>query len=96
MPAESATRKALYPRGPDEEFWNPDRQLAASAVDALREQTFAMVKLHGDPKKTRHMRPPKPIQRPGVRDTRKVIRFGGRHGSGADQLATVFGGAAHQ
>ena len=92
LPAESATARAVRGSTPDEDAWTLDRQLLASAVDAIRENTFATVKLGGDPKRTGRLRPPDPIPRPGV-DSKKsnVIRFGGRHGSGAAQLAAVFG-----
>ncbi|MET9550532.1 hypothetical protein ABZY36_35305 [Streptomyces sp. NPDC006627] len=81
---------------PDEDQWTLERQLLATVVDSVRENTFALVRLHGDPKKTKHMKPPKPIPRPGINQPKKsnVIRFGGRHGSGAAQLAQVFGGRA--
>lgn len=96
LPADSATHRSVHPRTPEEEFWTPERHLMAYTVDALREQTFAMVKLHGDAKKTKRLRPPTRIPRPGVeapeRDAR-VIRFGGRHGSGAKDLAGALRGA---
>ncbi|WTW93615.1 hypothetical protein OG216_09610 [Streptomycetaceae bacterium NBC_01309] len=95
LPPESATARALYPRSKadaEREYWSgpADRFFAATLIDCLRENTFVQVKLNADPKKTRHLKPPKPIPRPGVepKDT-KVIRFGGRHGSG--QLTEVFG-----
>jgi hypothetical protein len=80
-----------------EDQWTLDRHLLAQVVEATRENTFAMVKLHGDPKKTRQLKAPDPIERPGVEARKQksnVIRFGGRHGSGAAQLAGVFGGRA--
>jgi len=99
LPWESATARAVRGSTPEEDHWNPDRQLYATLIDSVRENTFAMVRLHGDPKKTSRLKPPDPIERPGV-EVRKhksnVIRFGGRHGSGAQQLATVFGSAATQ
>lgn len=96
LPWDSATARALRGSTAEEDYWTPDRQLQAATVDALREQTYVTVKLHGDPKKTKRLRPPEPIPRPGVekRKTSKVIRFGGRHGSGAAELAKVFGGRA--
>ncbi|MEU6437420.1 hypothetical protein ABZ874_24225 [Streptomyces albidoflavus] len=96
LPPDSATSRAIRGSSPDEEAWTLDRQLLASVVDAVREGTFAAVKLHGDPKKTCRLKPPRPIPRPGVEPEQKsnVIRFGGRHGSGAAQLAQVFGGRA--
>lgn len=96
LPWDSATARAVRKSRPDEDFWTPDRQLLASIVDAQRETTFTMVKLHGDPKKTRRLKPPEPIPRPGIVKRRNptVIRFGGRHGSGAAELAKVFGGRA--
>lgn len=96
LPTDSATARAVRGTTPEEDQWSLDRQLLATVADTVRENTFAMVKLHGDPKKTKRMRPPDPIQRPGVESQKKsnVIRFGGRHGSGAAQLAKVFGGHA--
>jgi len=94
LPPESATARAVRRSTPEEDAWTLDRQLLASAVDAIRENTFATVKLGGDPKKTGRLKPPQPIARPGVEPAAKksnVIRFGGRHGSGAKQLAQVFG-----
>lgn len=93
-PWDSATARSVRGSTPEEDYWTPDRQLAASIVDALRENTYVQIKLHGDPKKTRRMRPPEPIERPGVakRQNTRVIRFGGRHGSGAAELAKVFRG----
>ncbi|MET9140579.1 hypothetical protein [Streptomyces parvulus] len=96
LPWDSATSRSVRGATAEEDFWNPDRQLSAAVVDAVRELTYVTVKLHGNPKKTKRLRPPEPIPRPGVEKRRSnstVIRFGGRHGSGADQLATVFGGA---
>ncbi|MBZ6258869.1 hypothetical protein KVH22_25470 [Streptomyces olivaceus] len=96
LPWDSATSRSVRGSTAEEDYWSPDRQLIAATVDAIRELTYVTVKLHGDPKKTRRMRPPEPIPRPGVEKRRnsKVIRFGGKHGSGADQLAQVFGGRA--
>ncbi|URN11373.1 hypothetical protein LUW77_03525 [Streptomyces radiopugnans] len=96
LPPDSATARAIRGSTPEEDAWTLDRQLLAAVVDAQRENTFAMVKLHGDPKATRRMKPPDPIERPGLQRKPKsnVIRFGGRHGSGAAQLAAVFGGKA--
>ncbi|MFJ7176401.1 hypothetical protein ACIQXA_08335 [Streptomyces massasporeus] len=94
LPTDSATARAVRGATSEEEAWTLDRQLLASVVDAVRENTFATVKLGGDPKKTGRLKPPKPIPRPGVVDEPKntnTIRFGGRHGSGAKQLAAVFG-----
>lgn len=94
LPRDSATARAVRNASPDEEAWTLDRQLLASVVDAVRENTFATVKLGGDPKKTGRLKPPKPIPRPGVEEPKNnstTIRFGGRHGSGAKQLAAVFG-----
>lgn len=95
LPPDSATARTVRGASPEEETWTLERQLLASAVDAIRENTYASVKLHGDPKKTRRLKPPDPIPRPGVEKRNTgVIRFGGRHGSGAAQLAKVFGGRA--
>lgn len=99
LPPESATHRSVNPRSPEEEFWTPDRQLAAAGVDAQREQTFVMLKLHGDPNKTKRMKPPAPIQRPGVAapaDDVRVIRFGGRNESAGPQLAAALGGASNR
>lgn len=92
LPPDSATARAVRGSTPEEEAWTLDRHLLASAVDAIRENTFATIKLGGDPKKTGRLRPPDPIPRPGVESKKSnVIRFGGKHGSGAAQLAAVFG-----
>ncbi|MFI6491210.1 hypothetical protein [Streptomyces sp. NPDC050564] len=93
LPTDSATARAVRGSTAEEDAWTLDRQLLASVVDAMRENTFATVKLHGDPKRTGRLKPPDPIPRPGVKPPQKtnVIRFGGRHGSGAAQLAQVFG-----
>ena len=93
LPPDSATARAVRGSTPDEEAWTLDRQLLATIADAVRENTFATVKLGGDPKKTGRLKPPRPIPRPGVEEPQKtnVIRFGGKHGSGAKQLAKVFG-----
>jgi hypothetical protein len=99
LPPDSATARAVRGSTPEEDAWTLERQLLAAAVDSVRENTFAMVKLHGDPKKTKRLREPDPIERPGVQARRRksnVIRFGGRHGSGAAQLAQIFGSAANQ
>jgi hypothetical protein len=99
LPPDSATARSLRGSSPEEDYWTPDRQLLATLVDAVRESTFAMIKLNGDPKKTSRLKPPDPIPRPGVQARAaksNVIRFGGRHGSGAAQLAGVFGGAVNQ
>jgi hypothetical protein len=94
LPTDSATARAVRGATADEEAWTLDRQLLASAVDAIRENTFATVKLGGDPKKTGRLKPPRPIPRPGVEEPKNAtntIRFGGKYGSGAKQLAAVFG-----
>lgn len=92
LPPDSATARAVRGSTPEEEAWTLDRHLLASAVDAIRENTFATIKLGGDPKKTGRLRPPDPIPRPGVESKKSnVIRFGGKHGSGAAQLAAVLG-----
>ena len=99
LPADAATARAIRGSSAEEDTWTLERQLLAAAVDAIRENTFATVRLGGDPKKTSRMQPPEPIERPGVAARKKnsnVIRFGGRHGSGAAQLAGVLGGAANQ
>ncbi|MFG3660235.1 hypothetical protein [Streptomyces sp. NPDC047706] len=92
LPHDSATARAVRGSTPEEEAWTLDRQLLATIADAVRENTFATIKLGGDPKKTGRLKPPRPIPRPGVEQPKSnVIRFGGRHGSGAKQLAQVFG-----
>ncbi|WP_369274526.1 hypothetical protein AB5J55_35415 [Streptomyces sp. R11] len=93
LPPDSATARAVRGSSPEEEAWTLDRQLLATIADAVRENTFATVKVGGDPKKTGRLKPPRPIPRPGVEEPQKnnVIKFGGRHGSGAKQLAQVFG-----
>ncbi|MEU9333122.1 hypothetical protein AB0D49_08150 [Streptomyces sp. NPDC048290] len=93
LPTDSATARAVRGSTAEEDAWSLDRLLLASAVDAIRENTFVTMKVGGDPKKTGRMKPPKPIPRPGVEEPKhgNVIRFGGRHGSGAKQLAQVFG-----
>lgn len=93
LPQDSATARAVRGSTPEEEAWTLDRQLLATIADAVRENTFATVKVGGDPKKTGRLKPPRPIPRPGVGEPQKsnVIRFAGRHGSGAAQLAQVFG-----
>ena len=92
LPTDSATARAVRGSTPDDDAWTLDRMLLALTVDAIRENTFAMVKLHGDPKKTGRLRPPDPIPRPGIEAKQSnVIRFGGKHGSGAKQLAGLFG-----
>lgn len=99
LPTDAATARAIRGSTAEEDAWTLDRQLLASLVDAVRENTFATVKLGGDPKKTSRLKPPDPIERPGVtvrKQKSNVIRFGGRHGSGAAQLAGVLGGAANQ
>ncbi|MEU4169436.1 hypothetical protein AB0F46_21495 [Streptomyces sp. NPDC026665] len=98
VPWDSATARSMRGSTPEQDYWNPERQLMAAMVDAQRENTYVQIKLHGDPKKTKRLRPPEPIPRPGVVKHRNptVIRFGGRHGSGAKELARVFRGAATQ
>lgn len=94
LPPDSCTARAVRGSTAEDEAWTLDRQLLASAVDAIRENTFATVKLGGDPKKTGRLKPPDPIPRPGVEPVQQksnVIRFAGRHGSGAKQLASLFG-----
>lgn len=92
LPTDSATARAVRGSTAEEDAWTLDRQLLATIADAVRENTFAVVKLQGDPKKTGRLKPPDPIPRPGVESKKSnVIRFGGRHGSGAAQLAAVFG-----
>lgn len=98
LPPDSNTARAVFPKTEEaarHEYWEApaDRFFLASLIDALRDNTFVQVKLHGDPKKTKRLKPPDPIPRPGVEPRRKTIKFGGRHGSGAAELAAVFGGA---
>lgn len=92
LPAESATAQAVNP----DNSWSRSEQLTAAVVDRLGELTHLMLLVNTDPKKRGRLRPPDLVERPGVEPRRRksnVIRFGGRHGSGAAQLATVFGGA---
>ena len=106
LPPDSATARAVNPRSAEEEFWTPERHLIATVADAVREGTYAQVKLHGDPTKTKRLRPPDPIPRPGVKSRRTgggdggstVIRarFGGRNPSAAAELAAAFGGPANR
>ena len=98
LPPDSATARAVRPQTADEQFWTPERDLLATIVDAVREGTFATVKLGGDPKKTGRLKPPKPIPRPGVKQPgdAKVIRLGGRNPSSSKELAAAFRGAATQ
>lgn len=97
VPPDSLTARAIRPPDPDEEFWNADRQFMAQLIDAVRENTYAVIVMGGDPKKTKRLKPPKPIPRPGVgeRPGSGTIRFGGKHGSGAKELAQVFGGPSN-
>ncbi|MFI1580009.1 hypothetical protein [Embleya sp. NPDC020630] len=95
LPPESATARVLQPRDAADEFWSApmDRRMGAWLINAARETTFATIVMNGDPRKVKKLKPPKPIG-PDVEDDKPgkgVIRFGGRHGSGAKQLAGVFG-----
>jgi hypothetical protein len=93
LPPESATARAINP----EASWSLDQQLLATTADSVRELTYLTAVVHTDPKKRSRLKPPEPIERPGVEKRRSksnVIKFGGRHGSGAAQLAAVFGGAS--
>lgn len=96
LPSDSATSRAARGTSPQEEFWTPERHLLASVVDAVREGTFAQVKLQGDPKKTRRLKPPAPIPRPGVEQPKKAqaLRLGGRNPSSSKELAAAFRGGA--
>lgn len=95
LPAESATARAIRGSTPEEEHWTFERQLMASVVDNVSFLNALTLYINSDPKRRGKFKPPDPIERPGVEKRTKsnVIRFGGRHGSGAAQLATVFGGA---
>lgn len=95
LPPESVTARAINP----DNAWSLDQQLTATVADAVRELTHLTMVVNTDPKKRGRLKPPDPIERPGVEKrtgTSNVIRFGGRHGSGAAQLAGVFKGAATQ
>lgn len=94
LPEDSATHRAVHPKTQDEQFWTADRHLYATIIDAVREGTYAQVKLHGDPKKTKRMKPPKPIPRPGVEQPKaaKTVRLGGRNPSKPAELAAAFRG----
>ncbi|GAA2629572.1 hypothetical protein [Streptomyces axinellae] len=99
LPPDSATARAVRSATPEDDTWTLDRHLLATVADAVRENTYALVKLQGDPKKTRRLKPPKPIPRPGVEQPKagKVIRLGGRNPSSSKELAAAFrGGAAAQ
>lgn len=95
LPPDSRTAQAIFPKSRDElerEYWAEpaDRFFLATLIDSMRENTFVQLKLHGDPKKTKRLRAPEPIPRPGVEGRRKTIQFGGRHGVG--QLGEVLVG----
>ncbi|MEU2724079.1 hypothetical protein [Streptomyces smyrnaeus] len=99
LPPDSATARAVRKSTPEDDTWTLDRHLLATVADAVRENTYALVKLQGDPKKTRRLKPPKPIPRPGVEQPKaaKVIRLGGRNPSSSKELAAAFrGGTAAQ
>jgi len=92
LPQESATARAMDP----DNAWTRDQHLAAMVADNGSFLNALTLYVNSDPKKRGKFKPPDPIERPGVKPRAKsnVIRFGGRHGSGAAQLAGVFGGAA--
>lgn len=96
LPPDSATAAAVRGLTAEEEHWTMERQLMASMVDSQNFLAALTLYVNADPKRRGKFKPPDPIDRPGVQKRQKsnVIRFGGRHGSGAAQLATVFGGAA--
>lgn len=98
LPPDSATARALHRRSPEEEFWTPERHLAAATVDGVNFGNALAAYIASDPKKRGRFKAPPPIERPGVKRSKgRSIRFGGRHGSGAKELSQVFGGAAaHQ
>jgi hypothetical protein len=92
LPPDSATARAVNP----DNAWSLDQHLLAGLADRVGYLAALTAYINTDPKKRGRFTPPKPIPRPGVQEQAKsnVIRFGGRHGSGAAQLAAVFGGAA--
>ncbi|GHH57905.1 hypothetical protein [Streptomyces candidus] len=93
LPPESATARAINP----DSAWTLDRHLQAAVADNTAFLNALTIYVNSDPKKRGRFKPPDPITRPGVeprREKSNVIKFGGRHGSGARQLATVFGGAS--
>jgi hypothetical protein len=92
LPPESATARAV---SPDNE-WTLDQHLLALNADRTAFLTALTAYINSDPKKRGKFSPPKPIPRPGVQEQKRsnVIRFGGKHGSGAAQLAPLFAGAA--
>lgn len=95
LPQDSATARAVNP----DNAWTLDQHLQAMVADSVRELTHLTLLVHSDPKKRGRIKPPEPLPRPGMEPRRRkgnVIRFGGRHGSGAAQLAQVFRGAANQ
>lgn len=88
LPPDSATARSINP----DNSWTLDQHLAAMAVDAANMGNAIAIYVNSDPKRRGRFKPPKPIQRPGQQQQsgaggRRVIRFGGRHGSGAAQLA---------
>ncbi|MBW1600900.1 hypothetical protein JJV70_02035 [Streptomyces sp. JJ66] len=94
LPPDSATARSVDP----DSGWTVDQHLLATVADSVRELTHLTLVVNADPKKRRQIKPPDPIPRPGVKPREQrgsVIRFGGRHGSGAAQLAPLFGGAAN-
>lgn len=90
LPQDSATARAVNP----DSTWTLDQHLAATIADRVGFLGALTAYVNADPKKRGRFRPPDPITRPGVAKPKSnVIRFGGRHGSGAAQLAAVFGRA---
>ncbi len=94
LPQDSATARKINP----DNAWSLDQQLTAAAVDGINFLGALTLYVNGDPKSRGKFKPPEPVDRPGVRrrPAANTIRFGGRHGSGAAQLAAVFGGASRQ
>lgn len=92
LPQDSATARAMDP----DNAWTREQHLLALLGDQASFLSALTVYVNSDPKKRGQFRAPDPIERPGVQSRAKsnVIRFGGRHGSGAAQLAGLFGGPA--
>jgi hypothetical protein len=93
LPPDSATARAIDP----DSAWTLDRHLQAAIADNTSFLSALMLYVNADPKRRGLFKPPDPIVRPGIaprREKSNVIKFGGRHGSGAKQLAAVFGGAS--
>ena len=95
LPRDSNTIREMHPPDALEEWWTPERHLMATLIDSVRQGNYLQAKLHGNPKWAKRLKPPALIERPGVEQPKSnVIRFGGRHGSNAKELAQLFGSGA--